>query len=133
MKKRYFLGSPMLILLVLMAWDRLGTRVLTVTWEQPIGLNYPFLVSPFQVRKLKVILIGHLSPIRVFDVDNIFELRVTDGGYIYAKRIDLLDGRDDYEAYANRCEVHWTQDAITFTEPSGVTIRFPIEVIEHRI
>lgn len=117
-----------LIILIALAisirtWDNFGSKEISKVWKQP-DLNEA---------QLTLSITGSQSPIQFFDLDNLFELQITDGGYIYARTIDLIEGQNDYEAYLGTCSVRWETNSILFIEPSGRETKMPLEMITNRI
>ena len=123
------------ITVLIIVWDEFSAEQITKTWHQPKDVQYSFLndLSKVKPPRLEVIVFGQQSPIRFWDLDNIFTLWVTYGGYTYGKEIDLVDGQGDYKSYISQCSVKWDKDAISFIEPSGVETKIPISMLKYRL
>lgn len=127
MKRKILRRSLVLLPLAVLAWDNFGGIEIDKSWSQPDGVKYPF------GERITVSVHGRQSPIRIFDLDNEFTLRVTDGGYVYMRQIDLIGGQDHYQSYLDSCLVQWTEDAVSFIETDGAEIRLPIAMLKRNL
>ncbi len=129
MKKIFITSIAILFFgpLIVNIWEQFNTKEIVKTWKQPKYISFG------KLSQLQVLVQGNETPIQFFDLDNTFELTITDGGYIFSKEIDLIEGHGNYQSYLDKCKVLWSESHILFVEPNGIELNFPIETIKNRL